>query len=301
MDINNTVVTASDRNYIWGVYLLICSMRKNGMQEPVAVLGVGYTEEDCRVLSSLGNVQIKNIEKNTRNLNCVKPEAMFLAKTDYISWIDCDGFFIGNCSENLIYSDPDIIHIRKRSLEENRGPCPEELLSVWQKDVGERLSPRFNTRCSSCALSLHKKQLPFVQRWDEQMKKVLPPIARGVVDKRLGAYHQTDKSVLNSLLCFAEEAPEVSEDYKLDKLDTGRFFVHCVGIPKPWVCWTPYAFRYFNEYTGLVDWAQREGLPLPGEIPPSLKSSLKMRNFLYSRFSVPLRKIRSLKNKLNFK
>lgn len=122
MDINNTVVTASDRNYIWGVYLLICSMRKNGMQEPVAVLGVGYTEEDCRVLSSLGNVQIKNIEKNTRNLNCVKPEAMFLAKTDYISWIDCDGFFIGNCSENLIYSDPNIIHIRKNLLKKIEGP-----------------------------------------------------------------------------------------------------------------------------------------------------------------------------------
>jgi len=301
MDINNTVVTASDRNYIWGVYLLICSMRKNGMQEPVAVLGAGYTEEDCRVLSSLGNVQVKNIEKNTRSLTCAKPEAMFLAKTDYITWIDCDGFFIGNCSENLVYSDPDIIHIRKRSIEENRGPFSEELLSVWQRDVGERSKPRFNTRCNACTISLHKKQLSFIQKWDEQMKKVLPQEDLGVVDKHSVGYMQTDESVLTSLLCFAEEAPEVSLSYKLDKIETGRFFVHFGTPPKPWVCWTPRAFRYFDEYTGLVDWAQRKGLPLPGEVPPSLKSSLKMRNFLYCRLSVLLRKIRSLRNKFNSK
>ena len=30
---NNTVVTAGDINYLWGIFLLIASMRKNGMDE----------------------------------------------------------------------------------------------------------------------------------------------------------------------------------------------------------------------------------------------------------------------------
>ena len=33
-DINTTVVTAGDRAYSWGAYLLTASMRMNGMQHP---------------------------------------------------------------------------------------------------------------------------------------------------------------------------------------------------------------------------------------------------------------------------
>ena len=34
---NNTIVTAGDRNYLWGLFLLIASLRKNGMDEPVMI------------------------------------------------------------------------------------------------------------------------------------------------------------------------------------------------------------------------------------------------------------------------
>ena len=34
---NNTIITAGDRNYLWGIFLMIASLRRNGMDEPVIV------------------------------------------------------------------------------------------------------------------------------------------------------------------------------------------------------------------------------------------------------------------------
>ena len=53
---SNTIVLSSDRNYLWGVWLLIASMRKNSMNEPVLVDGVDYTDADITLLNQFGQV-----------------------------------------------------------------------------------------------------------------------------------------------------------------------------------------------------------------------------------------------------
>ena len=47
---NNTVVTVGDINYLWGLFLLIASMRKSGMDEPVLVGAHRFTPEAEEIL-----------------------------------------------------------------------------------------------------------------------------------------------------------------------------------------------------------------------------------------------------------
>ena len=42
MAIDNTICTAGDHNYLWGLFLLIASMRRFGMDEPVIVGTKGF-------------------------------------------------------------------------------------------------------------------------------------------------------------------------------------------------------------------------------------------------------------------
>jgi len=104
--------------------------------------------------------------------------------------------------------------------------------------------------------------------------KVLPAGNVGVVDRSLKYYHQLDESVLNSILSFWPQAPRVSDTYRLNK-DPNELFVHFVGIPKPWIGWTPHSFRHFDTYTAVVTWAVEQGFKLPGPLPYSLKASNK--------------------------
>ncbi|MGI5924625.1 MAG: hypothetical protein ACOX9E_11850 [Lentisphaeria bacterium] len=306
---NNTIVVAMDHNYVWGAYMMIASLRYNQMPEPVIVLGFGLTEADHQALLALNNVRVVDGESSTRNLTCCKPDAMLLAETDYITWVDCDSFFIGNCSDRLLWPDHDMIHIRLREEPENaavyrhlggQGKTPSVILDAWRQDVGERSEARLATGCSACFMSLHRKHLPFVRRWSEQIAKVLPEDNVGVVDRRSFAYFQTDESVLNSLLCFAEVAPTVSPYYKLDK-DPTALFVHFISRPKPWECWTPRPFRYFRQYTAVLDWVLAQKLPLPGPVPLALRSDRYLTNYLRSRFSVPRRKFHTLLRRLRQK
>ena len=56
MAIDNTICTAGDHNYLWGLFLLIASMRRFGMDEPVIVGTKGFTDRDRRVLEQFGGV-----------------------------------------------------------------------------------------------------------------------------------------------------------------------------------------------------------------------------------------------------
>jgi len=302
----NTVVVAMDHNYIWGTYMLIASMRCHQMPEPVIVLGFGLHEADKQALTALGEVLVVDAEPSQRSLTCSKPDAMLLAKTDYVTWVDCDGFFTGNCSEKLLWPDPEMIHIRLREEPENAAvfrhlgkfrQTPPVILDVWRRDVGEREESRLSTCCSACFMSLHRRHFPFLQHWSEQIKRVLPSDDVGVVDRRSFAYFQTDESVLNSLLCFAAEAPTVSPRYQLN-MDPDALYVHFISHPKPWSCWTPRAFKYFAQYTAVLDWARGQNLPLPGSIPLALRSDQYWLNFLRSRVSVPIRKGNTLRRRL---
>ena len=52
-------------------------------------------------------------------------------------------------------------------------------------------------------------------------------------------------------------------------------FVHFIARPKPWEGWTKRAFRFFDEYVSVVEWAASQGLALPGPVPGCLKAKNK--------------------------
>ena len=144
---NNTVVTIGDRSYLWGVFLLIASMRKSGMEEPVIVCAAGCGERESRILEGLGGVRVVPAPPTARTLACSKPDAMLLADTEFVTWVDSDGFFTGNVSEKLVPLSPGEIHIRMRGEAENAlafashrfggdgRVIPAEVLEAWRKDV----------------------------------------------------------------------------------------------------------------------------------------------------------------------
>lgn len=279
---NNTVVTVGDLNYFWGVFLLVASLRKNGMDEPVIVFGAGYGPEQERLLAQFGDVRTVSAGATGRSLTCSKPEAMLLAETDFVTWVDSDGFFVGNCSARLAPESPDEIHVRMRGEEENvlvyRGKnfsgdgrtIPPEVLAAWKNDVPGAVDARIPRCCSACYMSLHRSHRDFLEAWRDQMAKVLPQGNVGVVDHRVAFYHQLDESVLNSLLCFLPGAPRVAEAYRLDK-DPDELFVHFVCHPKPWIGWASASFRHYNRYLDVVDYIVRSGFDLPGPLPFPLR------------------------------
>ena len=52
---NNTIITAGDRNYLWGIFLMIASLRRNGMDEPVIVGTCGFDPEADRKSTRLNS------------------------------------------------------------------------------------------------------------------------------------------------------------------------------------------------------------------------------------------------------
>ncbi|MDD3887084.1 MAG: hypothetical protein PHI35_09445 [Victivallaceae bacterium] len=281
---NNTVVMACDQNYFWGAYLLIASMRRNGMDNPALVLESGFTPEMKHNLLAFGDVRLEPAPMSKRNMTCRKPEAMLMADTDFITWADCDGFFVGNCSDKLSFTDPDMIHVRLRSEYDNGdiykraglyepgelfGVIPHKVLETWKRDVGGRTEPAHATCASACYVSVHKSHRPFLERWRDQMIKVLPDRDKGVFDPAGGAYFQTDESVLNSLLCFLEDAPKTGE-FMLNKSRKSIYY-HVVMTPKPWQWWSPYSMRYYDDVMELMRWCLSQGLveiALPWTLDP---------------------------------
>lgn len=279
---NNTIITAGDRNYLWGIFMMIASLRKNGMDEPVIVGTRNFDDEAGAILTAMGDVTLVPLDDFGRSLTCCKPHMMLQADSDYITWVDSDGYFIGNCSARLIPETPDQIHIRMRSAEEQPQAfkgytygedghrIPQAILDVWKKNVGGLDSPRIPRSCSACFLSVHRSARPFLEKWHEQMMTVLPATDVGVVDFSLKYYHQLDESVLNSCLAFFPGAPRVAETFRLDKSREERF-IHFIGQPKPWQGWTPRAFRHFDSYVAVAEFAQSRNWRLPGELPFPLK------------------------------
>lgn len=283
---NNTIATAGDRNYLWGIFLMIASLRQNGMDEPVIVGTKGFDPESESILRQLGDVRLFPLDDFRRSLTCCKALVMLQPETDYVTWVDSDGFFVGNCSARLIPETPDQIHIRMRSAVEQpqafKGytygedghQIPQAVLDVWKKNIGGLDTPRIPRSCSACFLSVHKSARPFLEKWHEQMMTVLPATNIGVVDPSLKYYHQLDESVLNSCLAFFPQAPRVAETFRLDK-DPNEIFIHFIGQPKPWQGWPPMALRHFDHYVSVVEFAQKQGWRMPGEIPFSLNRKNK--------------------------
>ena len=293
---SNTIVLSSDRNYLWGVWLLIASMRKNSMNEPVLVDGVDYTDADITLLNQFGQVKVLRIPNDSgRNMCCSKPDIMLLADTEYISWVDCDSIFYGNCSRYLT-ADPENIHVEMRRRKENGGvyagkygpddtygDIPAKVLDIWRRDVGENSEPAIKTCCSTCFISLHRSHRALLEKWRDQIGKVLPADNVGVCDKRSFAYFQTDESVLNSVLCFSKAAVPPTDNYMLAR-DPDAFHIHFAYQPKPWQMWNSYTIQYFDKTVELMEWALARGYKTPGPIPVSLQRKYRALNHLLARF-----------------
>ncbi len=210
-------------------------------------------------------------------MTCEKPDIMLKTETEFVTWVDCDGFFSGNCSG--ILTDPaDVIYIRKRTPSEiselyhrqrmpgeNPDAVPHVILDAWQKDVGERADPAMKSTISANLISIHRSRFPFLEKWKKQMQTVLPPDV-GVQNRSSFAYFQTDEAVLNSLLLFAGDAPVVTEHYLADRQDAAHY-IHFSFNPKPWTFWNPRAFRHYETVMEIIEWAFRNGyapaIPLP--------------------------------------
>ena len=288
----NTIVTIGDINYLWGLFLLIASARKAGMKEPFLVGVRAFTSAAEQVLTQLGNVTVVSLDGTPRSLTCLKSQVMLQVKTEYVTWADSDAFFTGNVSDILLPSSPEKIHFRLRSPAElpmsykelfkgeDGFRIPKEVLDVWRQDVtciaGEaREEPRYSLTGSACFCSFSIARFRRVlEVWDALQKKVLPEHDVGVVDRSLLYYHQLDESTLNACLNFVKDAPIVQEVFRMDK-ERERLFVHFIAQPKPWQGWTKRAFRFFDDYVSIVEWASAQGLKLPSGIPSCLKAANK--------------------------
>ena len=289
---DNTIVTIGDINYLWGIFMLIASARKAGMTEPFLVGCKSFTPEATQILSQLGGVSFVNLDDATRSLTCYKPYVMLKAETEFVTWADSDAFFTGNVSEILKPNPTEGIHFRMRLPSEKPGlswrhffsgdysKVPTEVLEEWHKDIkdiaGTALdTPRFTTTGSACFCSLsllpHRR---FLEVWHNLQMKVLPEADVGVADWSLKIYPQLDESTLNACLAFLPDAPIPQSVFRMDK-ERDRLFVHFIAQPKPWQGWTKRAFRFFDDYVGVLDWAISQGCELPGPIPSCLKASNK--------------------------
>ena len=287
MAIDNTICTAGDHNYLWGLFLLIASMRRFGMDEPVIVGTKGFTNRDRRVLEQFGGVRLVSLDHAAHSLTCHKAEVMLAAESGYVTWADSDAMFKGNCSNLLLPPDVAQIRVRRRCAAEMPGAFPKghdlaRILPAWRKDVAaaagldaaalpgvtERFIASFRS-CSACYLSLARSQERFLLVWHALMMR-LPKGDAGVVDKSLVAYHQLDESCLNAVLAFLPDAPRVTETYGLDR-DPERIYLHFIGRPKPWEGWTPRSARHIETVVSTVEWAVAEGLELPSGVPPPLR------------------------------
>ena len=304
----NTVCTAGDHNYLWGLFLIAASMRRFGMDEPLLVGAKALTARDRRVLEQFGRVAFLDLGHAGRSLTCHKAEVMLAAGTEFVTWADSDALFKGNCSALLPPPDARAIRVRRRGAAEMPGAFPAgcdlaRILATWRLDVAAAagLPPAaipeataadvaaFRS-CSACYLSLARSQERFLRVW-HALQMRLPEGDVGVVDRSLACYHQLDESCLNACLAFLPGAPEVTETYGLDR-DPERIYLHFIGRPKPWEGWTPRSARHIETVVSTVEWAVAQGLELPGGVPFSLRRAHLALNRRTARLCEVLFKIR---------
>ena len=86
--------------------------------------------------------------------------------------------------------------------------------------------------------------------------------------------HWSGESVLSRLPVFFPDAPRAAEFFRPNKAPKA-LFIHFTGHPNPWQEGAPSAFRHFDRYVSVVEFAQVQGRKMPGEILFSLKRENK--------------------------
>ncbi len=305
---NNTIVTASDMNYAWGVWLLVASIRKSGMDEPILIGTFNWTDEWIEDICKFPGVKTVALPGNDkRNVTCQKPEIMMRAEGEFITWIDCDGVLSGNCSD-ILTGQKNELFVRSRLPEElvtlyprlpgeNPLEIPQRILDVWQRDVGEKTTPARRYGCTAALVGIHSSYKPFLQKWKDLMLSALPFDVE-IVDRGNTAYFQTDESVLNAVTLFAEDAPVFAANYKMD--DQSRAHYIHFGYqynPKPWLMWNSKAMRFYDLIQDIVDWAVANGYEPKMPRPYTLRRENKWLSALMSPIAQPLMRAKNFKKR----
>ena len=271
---NLTIVSACDRNFLWGAYLLAASSARFLPLTPVHILQTGFTAGDRALLEQFPTVKVLSLPDNDpRNVANRKSEALLSADTEYVAWLDADCMVIGDITKYLIPKNGEF-QIRMRAAAENawvwrnhyaagepRGGLPKSVLEKWRADVGQLEQLRVESACVTNCFVLHKRHLDFVRQWKSQIAKVIPPTHAGVVDHRNPAYFMTDESVMTSLLAFSNIAPTPGE-FLLDR-DAQAHVAHFGANPKPWTQWRLRLWYCHPHIMSLLDWARANGYKLP--------------------------------------
>lgn len=304
-----TIVSACDEAYAFGVWLLIASIRKCGMNEKILIGAYNWSQQWKDDIRKFPNVEIADLPiTDKRCVTCSKPDIMLKADTDYVIWIDCDGFLTGNCSD-AIKCAKDSMLVRPRAASEveelyrkirrpfeAEGDVPEWILDIWKKDVADLQVPRYDSIIAAAIIGVYLPNArDFLQRWRQQMYKVLPDDV-SIVDDNSIAYFQTDESVFNSMLLFDSKAPKLMEPYLLDHLDRPHF-KHFAFNPKPWIMWNKFSLPHFDAVMDIVEWAQAQGYAPKAPLPYTYIRKNKPICTLMAKFSGFVSKYRKYKRK----
>ena len=276
-----TIVSACDRNFLWGAFLLAASAARHIPQIPLHLLQTGFSPEDIGLFTQFPQVTVIDLsDDDKRNVSNRKSEAILTADTEYIAWMDSDCMVIGDIADRLIPANGEF-QIRLREPTENawvwcnhyqvgdkRGTLPAAVVDQWRNDVGQRDAPRVDSTCVANTFVIHRRHLPFIRQWRAQIAKVLPASDRGLIDRRSPAYFMIDESVLSSLVTFSEIAPPLSA-LRLNR-DPNAHVAHFGATPKPWKRWRKLHWYCHQPVLDLIDWLKASGKSVP-PIPWSFK------------------------------
>jgi len=301
---SNTIVTITDKTYLVVVFLLLLSIKYYRVKANINVLCVGLDDDDKHFFTQLGGVRTFDGDPtNRRNPATRKAEAILTAEhdgTDYVTLLDGDGLVTGDITPYLSPGVGFSSRMKSPSEEEHNfyalyepgephGGIPKCVLDAWRKDVAEASEPRIQNTVTSGNLTIHASCYDFMRKWHKQMMAVLPLKDPGMpyhFDNVV--YPQMDESVLNSLLAFAHDAPEVIPG-KLD-IDPDAYVAHLgPAKPRPWVLLRHEKLKYFNLIVRLVDWAEQEGYAIP-PLPWTFKKRNKIAVYTASYSHLAYRK-----------
>jgi hypothetical protein len=303
-----TLVSACDRNFLWGAYILAASAARHLPDVPLHLLHAGFTAEDLALFRPFPRVKLIPLsDANRRNVCNRKAEAMLSADTEFVAWLDADCMVIGDIAELLIPHNGEF-QIQLRSPAENaqvwrhhytgdepRTGIPRAVLRRWQEDVAQLDTPRLDTTCVTNVIVVHRRHLDFIREWQAQIAKVLPAADTGVVDKDRPEYFMTDESVFTSLLLFSRLAPPNSE-MRTDRIPE-RHIAHFGANPKPWKGWRLGVWYCHPHLLDLLDWARGQGFATP-PVPWSLRRSSRPFAYLQALGVEARARVRALGGKI---
>ncbi len=274
-----TIVTACDQNYAWGAFLLCASLRYYGVTHPIRVLARSFSPSQISWVEQFEDVKVIETADDSA-MQLLKPRAILQADSPLVCWMDADCIVTGDVSPMLQIPE-NTLCLRMRDSGENRyrfgefyaadesDGIPQEILDRWKQDVGESSSPRFSTACVTNCIIVDQQQMPFMEKWAQQIEKVCNS-QTAVQDRSNHYYSLSDEDVLASLLCYSETSPELV-DYPLNR-DPDCHLVHFIGRPKPWQRWTLTSLQYRKALLEILDWVASQSYEL-GPMPAPFKQS----------------------------